>query len=140
MLKFNSHFKMGTDDVVLYAKENLHVFNENADLQAKEIGDGNINYVFNVWDTKTNDSIIIKQADTVLRLSGRPLDVDRNRIEAEILILHGKLAPQFVPKVYKYDPIMCAISMEDISDHISLRSELLNRKIFPSLADHITTF
>ena len=30
--------------------------------------------------------------------------------------------------------------MEDISDHISLRHELLNRKIFPSLADHITTF
>ena len=100
---------MNTEDVVLYAKENLHIFNEDADLQAKEIGDGNINYVFKVWDTKTNESIIIKQADTVLRSSGRPLDVDRNRIEAEILMLQGKLAPQYVPKVYKYDPIMCAI-------------------------------
>jgi len=131
---------MGTEDVRLYARENLNIFSEDADLKAKEIGDGNINYVFKVWDAETNDSIIIKQADLLLRSSGRPLDVDRNRIEAEALILQGKLASQFVPKVYKYDPIMCAISMEDISDHISLRSELLSRKTFPSLADHITTF
>lgn len=140
MFKFNSHFKMGTEDVVLYAKENLDIFNEDAELQAKEIGDGNINYVFKVWDELTNKSIIVKQADIVLRSSERPLDVDRNRIEAEVLMLQGKLASKLVPKVYKYDPIMCAISMEDISDHISLRSELLSRKIFPSLADHITTF
>jgi len=140
MSKFNQHFKMGTQDAVLYAKENLDIFNEDEKLQAKEIGDGNINYVFKVWDTNSNESIIIKQADILLRSSGRPLDVDRNRIEAEALKLQGELAPQFVPKVYKYDPIMCAISMEDISDHTNLRSELLRRKIFPKLADHITTF
>lgn len=131
---------METNDVATYAKENLDIFNEDAELKAKEIGDGNINYVFKVWDALTNKSIIIKQADTLLRSSGRPLDVDRNRIEAEILMLQGKLAPKFVPKVIKYDPIMCAIAMEDISDHISLRSELLKKKIFPCLADHITTF
>jgi 5-methylthioribose kinase len=140
LLKFNSHFKMETDDVVIYAKEKLNIFNKDANLQAKEIGDGNINYVFKVWDALNNKSIIIKQADIVLRSSGRPLDVDRNRIEAEILTLQGKLASEFVPKVYKYDPIMCAISMEDISDHISLRAELLSRRIFPNLSDHITTF
>ena len=140
MFKFNAHFRMETNDVATYAKENLDIFNEDAELKAKEIGDGNINYVFKVWDALTNKSIIIKQADTLLRSSGRPLDVDRNRIEAEILMLQGKLAPKFVPKVIKYDPIMCAIAMEDISDHISLRSELLKKKIFPCLADHITTF
>ncbi len=140
MSKFNSHFRMGTEDARIYAKENLDIFNKDAELQAKEIGDGNINYVFKVWDALTNESIIIKQADVLLRSSGRPLDVDRNRIEAEALMLQGKLASQLVPKIYKYDPIMCALSMEDISDHISLRSELLNRKVFPKFADHITTF
>ena len=131
---------METQDAIAYAKENLDIFDKATDLQAMEIGDGNINYVFKVWDAETNKSIIIKQADVLLRSSGRPLDVDRNRIEAEALMLQGKVAPEFVPKVYKYDPIMCAIAMEDISDHVCLRSELLNRKIFPLLADHITTF
>jgi len=66
--------------------------------------------------------------------------VDRNRIEAEVLMAQEKLAPKFVPHIYKYDNIMCVIAMEDISDHLSLRSELLKRKTFPYLADHITTF
>lgn len=140
MTRFNSHFRMGTQDAIIYAKEKLDVFGKAADLQAKEIGDGNINYVFKVWDEKTDKSIIIKQADVLLRSSGRPLDVDRNRIEAEVLMAQEKLVPKFVPHIYKYDNIMCVIAMEDISDHLSLRSELLKRKTFPYLADHITTF
>ncbi|WP_330671488.1 S-methyl-5-thioribose kinase [Anaeromicrobium sp.] len=131
---------MEAKDAVLYAKENLRIFDENAKLDAIEIGDGNINYVFKVWDVNTKKSVIIKQADILLRSSGRPLDVDRNRIEAEVLMLQGSLASGLVPKVYKYDPIMCTLSMEDISDHKNLRKELLHRKTFPHLGDHITTF
>ncbi|HLS52606.1 MAG TPA: S-methyl-5-thioribose kinase, partial [Tissierellaceae bacterium] len=140
MADFNKHFRMKVEDVVLYAREKLDIFSEDADLKAKEIGDGNINYVFKVWDEKTGQSVVIKQADTLLRSSGRPLDTDRNRIEAEALMLQSKLAPSFVPKVYKYDPIMCALTMEDISDHYNLRYELLKRKKFPKFADHITSF
>jgi len=68
---------MEEEDAILYAKEKLDIFDENANLASKEIGDGNINYVFKVWDVDTNKSVIIKHADTVLRSSGRPLDVDR---------------------------------------------------------------
>lgn len=140
MSKFDKHFKMETEDVINYVKEKLGIFDKNANLKAEEIGDGNINYVFKVWDEDTKKSIVIKHADILLRTSGRPLDVDRSRIEAEVLSLQGKLAPGLVPKVYKYDPIMCALSMEDISDHGNLREELLNCKIFPKLGDQITTF
>jgi len=127
-------------DAILYSKEKLIIFDENANLKAREIGDGNINYVFRVWDEDTNESVVIKQADKVLRASGRPLDVDRNRIESDVLIMQGILTPSLVPKLYKYTPIMCALSMEDISDHSNLRKELLKRNTFPYLADHITTF
>jgi len=138
--KFDKHFKMETDDVLDYIKGKLDFFDKDASLKAKEIGDGNINYVFKIWDENTKKSIVIKHADILLRTSGRPLDVDRNRIEAEVLSLQGELAPGLVPKVYKYDPIMCALVMEDISDHGNLREELLEGKIFHKLADHITTF
>ncbi|CDI49012.1 S-methyl-5-thioribose kinase [Clostridium tetani] len=140
MSRFDSHFRMETEDAILYAKEKLGMFDEHAKLQAEEIGDGNINYVFKVWDVNTKKSVIIKHADIFLRSSGRELDVDRNRIEAEVLMLQGILAPGLVPKVYKYDSVMCTLSMEDISDHGSLRKELLKRKTFPDFEDHITTF
>ncbi|QVK18385.1 S-methyl-5-thioribose kinase [Mycoplasmatota bacterium] len=140
MSKFNKHFRMEIEDAILYAKEKLSIFNQDAKLNAVEIGDGNINYVFKVWDENTKQSVVIKQADTLLRSSGRPLDVDRNRIEAEVLMLQEKLATGLVPKIYKYDPVMCAVSMEDISDHSNLRKVLLERKTYPTLADDITTF
>lgn len=141
MKDFSVHFKMHEDDAIIYAREKLDFFHKDADLQAKEIGDGNINYVFKVWDESTGKSVIIKHADKALRNTpGRLLDIDRSRIEAEVLILHNGLAPGLVPIVYRYDPIMCALSMEDISDHGNLRYELLKRNIFPKLADDITTF
>ncbi|RXM75235.1 S-methyl-5-thioribose kinase [Clostridium tetani] len=140
MSRFDSHFRMETEDAILYAKEKLGIFEEHAKLQAEEIGDGNINYVFKVWDVNTKKSVIIKHADIFLRSSGRELDVDRNRIEAEVLMLQGILAPGLVPKVYKYDSVMCTLSMEDISDHRNLRKELLKRNTFPNFVDHITTF
>ncbi len=140
MSRFNKHFKMECNDVIAYVKEKLTIFKQDAILEAEEIGDGNINYVFRVWDRKTKQSIVIKQADKLLRSSLRPLDVDRNRIEAEVLMLEGKLAPRLVPCIYKYDSVMCIVVMEDISDHSNLRKVLLERKIFPKFADDITTF
>ncbi|ABR49875.1 5-methylthioribose kinase [Alkaliphilus metalliredigens QYMF] len=140
MSKFSSHFKMDEEDVILYVKEKLDFFEKGAKLRAEEIGDGNINYVFRVWDVNAKTSVVVKQADTLLRSSGRPLDVDRNRIEGEVLMMQEKLAPGLVPKVYQYDPIMCCLVMEDIGDHENLRKALLERKVFLRLADHISTF
>lgn len=141
MKDFSSHFKMDENDAIVYAKQNLDLFQEDARLKAKEIGDGNINYVFKVWDESTEQSVIIKHADKLLRnTKERLLDVDRSRIEAEVLMLHNDLVAGLVPKVYKYDSTMCALSMEDISDHGNLRYELLKRNTFPRLADDITTF
>lgn len=140
MSKYTEHFLMNIDDAKIYTKEVLKHFDPDADLEGAEIGDGNINYVYKIWDKKTQKSIIIKQADKLLRSSGRPLDVYRNKIEAEILKLQGELAPLYVPKVYNYDEVMCALSMEDISAYKNLRTELMDGKIFEHLADNISTF
>ncbi len=140
MSKFEKHFRMGEQDAIDYAREQTDCFAKEAVLNASEIGDGNINYVFKVWDVSTGHSIIIKHADVLLRSSGRELDVNRNRIEANILKLEARYAPGLVPEVYKYDPVMCVMVMEDVSDYKNLRTELLARKTFPRLADDITTF
>jgi len=142
MIDFKTeYFTMKEEEVIQYVKMELDFFKEDAKLVCKEIGDGNLNYVFLVKDEVHGDSIIIKQAGPVARISDEfVLSPDRNRIESEILQLHDELAEGFVPKVYHYDPIMNCTAMEDLSDHTIMREALLNKETFPLFADHITTF
>lgn len=137
----SEYFKMTEQDALNYSKTMLNIFKQDAELTCKEIGDGNLNYVFKVVDEKNNQSIIIKQAGPVARISDEfKLSPDRNRIESEILKLQHGLAPGFVPNVYKYDPIMNCCVIEDLSDHEIMRTALLKYKKFPLFADHISTF
>jgi 5-methylthioribose kinase len=141
MSKFDKYFLMNSSDAMDYALEKLSIFSADAELDSKEIGDGNLNYVFRVWDKKSNNSVIIKQAGYTARISDDfKLSTDRNRIEAELLKFEGILAPGLVPIVYKYDNIMSCCSMEDLSGYTIMRQALLQHKIFPNFAEHITTF
>ena len=137
---FDSFFLMNTEDVRRYAVEVLHRFAPDEPTACTEIGDGNINYVFRVVSEADGHSVIVKQADRLLRSSGRPLDMVRNKIEAAILRLEGELAPGMVPEVYHYDETMAATSMEDISDYKNLRRELAAGRVYPHLADNISSF
>ncbi|AEY65224.1 S-methyl-5-thioribose kinase [Clostridium sp. BNL1100] len=141
MSKFDKYFLMSPSDAADYAAEKLSIFCCDSELDSKEIGDGNLNYVFRVWDKKSNKSVIIKQAGYTARISDDfKLSPDRNRIEAETLRFQGDLAPGLVPVVYKYDDIMSCCSMEDLSEYTIMRQALLQHKIFPNFAEHITTF
>lgn len=140
MEKFNTHFLMSHEDVKEYVTKKLNLFSEEAELEIKEVGDGNINYVFIVEEPTTKKSVVVKQADSLLRSSGRPLDINRNKIEADILKVQYDLVPEFIPEIYHYDEKMAALTMEDISAFKNLRYELEGQKTFPKLADEISTF
>lgn len=138
-MKYQEHFLLDCDEVISYVKEK-NLFLENDDLTVKEIGDGNINYIFKVENKIDGKSIVLKQADKLLRSSGRPLDLARSKIEANILRIENNLAHHFVPEIYFYDEIMCVLAMEDISEYKNLRTELVAGKIFPNFADNISEF
>ena len=140
MRTFDSFFLMNTDDVRRYAVEVLHRFDADEETECREIGDGNINYVFQVRSLRDGRSVIVKQADRLLRSSGRPLDLYRNKIEAAVLKLEGELAPGLVPEVYFYDETMAATSMEDVSACRNLRRELMAERFYPHLSDRISSF
>ena len=138
---FEQYFLMKEADVIDYVKEKLTFFSADSDLKCKEIGDGNLNYVFRVWDAKSNQSVIVKQAGDTARISDEfKLSTDRNKIESEVLVLAGKLAPNLAPDVYRYDETMNCCVMEDLSDHQIMRQALINHQKFPLFADHITTY
>ena len=133
MSRFDTYFLMKTPDVLEYVKEKGYMPTD-ADLTAKEIGDGNLNYVYRVVDNKSGKSVIVKQAGVSLRISAEmKVSTDRNRIESEILQIQWKYAPGLVPQIFGYDTVMSACVMEDLSDHALMRYALMRHETFPPL-------
>ncbi len=142
MDRFERYFLMTEGDVVSYVTFKLPgFFDDGAELSCKEIGDGNLNYVFRVKDEVSGKTIIVKQAGEELRISKEMhVSTDRGRIEARILGIQNEYAPGLVPKVYSYDPVMCAILMEDMTGHTMMRTALISHEIYPKFAEQITDF
>jgi len=118
----------------------------DADLVAREVGDGNLNQVFIVQghrvDGTPNGSVVLKQALPYLRVAGEswPLTRERMRFETQALVKHNELAPGLAPLVYHFDNEMSLVVMEDLSALEVMRRPLVARKRFPHFADHISTF
>lgn len=141
MTDFNTYFLMKADEVIQYVIAKTDFFNSSSHLTCAEIGDGNLNYVFRVVDGVSGKSVIVKQAGDTARISDEfKLSTNRIRIESNVLRLEGQLAPGLVPDVYLYDDVMNCCVMEDLSDHTILRTALIEGRIFPKLADDLTTF
>ncbi|SHN35862.1 S-methyl-5-thioribose kinase [Gracilibacillus kekensis] len=135
------YFTMNEEQAMEYAKKKLDYFKSDAELTCKEIGDGNLNYVFQIVDEKNKNSIILKQAGPVARISDEfKVSPDRNRIESDILKIQYEYVPEHTPKTYRYDPVMNCFAMEDLSEYEIMRSALIKHQTFPEFADHITTF
>jgi 5-methylthioribose kinase len=120
----------------------LNFFAPGAELVVHEIGDGNLNLVFQIKDLHTSKSLIIKQALPYARVVGEswPLTLDRSRIESDALKLAGEVVPNLVPEVYYTNPTLALTVMEDLSTHTILRKGLIARNKYPQLADHIGTY
>ncbi len=133
--------KLDEVKVIEYVKK-LGIFPEDANLTAREVGDGNLNYVFIVKDEKSGKSVAVKQALPYVRVVGEgwPMTLDRARIEGEALKIQDKLAPGLVPKPFHVDPEMAVIVMEDLSHMEVMRRGMIRMKKYPKFPDHISTF
>ena len=119
--------------------KSLNLFAESSQLSCQEIGDGNLNYVFQVTDSITKKSLIIKQALPYAKIIGEswPLTLKRASIEANVLKKHGEFVPELVPEVYVSDEELAFTIMEDLSHLTVAREGLINGKSFPRLSHDI---
>lgn len=131
-----------TTESVVQVVAPLNYFDDVNRLEIKEIGDGNLNYVFHLVEPATGKSLIVKQALPYAKVVGEswPLTLDRARIESEALLKAGEFVPALVPKVLHTDETRACTVMEDLSDHLILRKGLIQGEIYPKLAEHIATF
>lgn len=124
-----------------YARKKSDLFSGADSLECKEIGDGNLNMVFRIWQPGTDKSVIVKQSLPHARIdTSIHAPLERATIESEMLVLHDKNCPGLAPRIYDYDRDMYAIVMEDLSDHIVCRYGLMQGNVYPKLAEHMGEF
>ncbi len=130
-------------DYVRSRSELSGIFQPSDEIEAVEVGDGNLNLVFKVWvKADPKRTVVLKQALPYVRLVGDswPLPPDRARIEAQALEIHGRLVPQHTPKVYFYDPDMYLTAMRNLTEHIIMRKDMIQGIKYPHFAEHIGLF
>jgi len=106
---------------------------------AKEVGDGNINFVYIVSCAATQNAVVVKQGLPFVRVVGEswPLTQERVRYEAEALQTAHGFCPAHVPEVFLYDASMSVIAMRFLEPpHIILRGGIVAGATYPRLAAH----
>lgn len=126
-------------DAVAYAQQFAGLDDPASLVDAQEVGDGNLNLVFKIFDTQGISRIIVKQALPYVRCVGEswPLTLDRARLEAETLVEHYKYSPQHTVKILHYDASLAVMVMEDLSDHRIWRGELIGGKGYPQACSQL---
>jgi len=116
-----------------------HLGGDYKQWKIREVGDGNLNFVYVVEGVKSG--LIVKQAVPFIRLvPSWPLTTERMFYEHETLAEEYKVVPHLVPKPYHFDKAMSLIVMEYLQDHILLRTGLIKATVYPQFAEHIAEF
>lgn len=128
-----------TEETAIALARRLYPFPEGAELVCREIGDGNLNYVFQIKNPKSGKALIIKQALPYAKVVGEswPLTLKRAAIEANALQKHGEFAPGLVPSVYATDEELAITVMEDLSHLTIAREGLIQGEAYPKLSEDI---
>ena len=118
-------------------------FSSFDDLDIQEVGDGNLNFVFLVSNSRNRDeTVVVKQAVPFLRIVGESWPLSRHRMDREIAALEVQrtLCPDHVPEIYFSSNDMSLVVMRNLREHRILRGELIEGQRFPMLAEHMSTF
>lgn len=128
-----------TEETAVQLVKELNLLSEHGAVECREIGDGNLNYVFKITEVETGKGVIVKQALPYAKVVGEswPLTLKRATIEANALKKHGEFVPDLVPKVYASDENLAITIMEDLSHLTIARGGLINGEAYPKLSGDI---
>jgi 5-methylthioribose kinase len=137
---------LNLETIIAYVRnheQSAQYLNPNSDLEVQEIGDGNLNLVWRVFERENRSrSILLKQGLPYLRAAGEswPLSPDRARFEAQALELQHRFASGLIPKPYWFDADMLVNAMEDLTEHQVLRRPMMAGHQFVGLGETIGKF
>ena len=137
---------LNRDNIAHYLEERraeIGFFEPDAKLQVEEIGDGNLNFVYRVFDaSKPKFSLVLKHAPPYIKILGPdyPLTSERLSYEARALKVYNRLFMNTVPKLHFFDPDAAVIVMEYLPAYRLLRDDLILGKINPIIPKQIGRF
>ena len=112
-------------------------------IEASEIGDGNLNFVYLVRSVSDpSKAVIAKQAVPYLRIAGEGFPLSRERMTYEIRALRTfkELSSDYVPEIYYTSEAMSLLVMEYLGEHVIFRTGLLEGKQYVHFAEHISSY
>ncbi len=136
---------LDVDTIIDYVREHPmaaeHV-NTDGEFESVEVGDGNLNLVFKVFDRTSERSLLLKQALPYVRAAGEdwPLSPERAAFEARALEIEHRYAPGLVPEPYWFDEVLMLNAMENLGDHKVIRFPMMEAKRYRDLGATIGDF
>ncbi|XBS69287.1 S-methyl-5-thioribose kinase [Acerihabitans sp. KWT182] len=123
-------------DAVDYARRHAGFDDPESLLSAEEVGDGNLNLVFKILDRQGVSRVVVKQALPYVRCVGEswPLTLDRARIEAQTLLVHGGYCPRHTVRILHHNAEQAVMIQEDLSALAIWRHELTAGRYYPDAA------
>lgn len=124
-------------------QSDIDFFDYNTDIDSVEIGDGNLNFVYRVYDTTQPDhSLVLKQAPPYIKILGPdyPLPPERITFEYQALKTYNEFASDTVPTLYFFDEVSAVIIMEDLQGYRLLRDDLISGQVNTSISVEIGRF
>ena len=137
---------LNKDNIALYLRERqaeIGFFDTDAKLQVEEIGDGNLNFVYRVFDASNPESsLVLKQAPPYIKILGPdyPLSSERLSYEARALKVYNRFVNDAVPTLYFFDPDSAVIVMEYLPEYRLLRDELILGRVNQIIPKQIGRF
>ncbi len=141
-MKYKVLDKNSVIDYLFEVQEVMEFFGED-DFEASEVGDGNLNFVYLVKSIQNPiKALIVKQAVPYLRCVGEDFPLSRERMTYEIraLLNFKKIVPNFIPDIYHTSEDMSVLVMQYLDSHIILRTGLIDKKTYPNMSSHISTY
>lgn len=113
---------------------------EAARLSIREIGDGNLNFVFHV--AGGGRALAIKQAMPYSRMSGGARALTAERLTYETLALEefARHAPAHVPAIHHFDADRALLGQEFLSPHVIMRKGMMDGVVYPHFAAHMAAY
>lgn len=138
--------ELNRDTIPQYLRDHqaeIVFFDSDTELSVEEIGDGNLNFVYRVFDTAQPErSLVLKQAPPYIKILGPdyPLPPERLSFESRSLDIYNQLANETVPTQYYFDSDAAVIVMEDLRKYCLLRDELIAGRVNQTVPEQIGRF
>ncbi|MDO4189526.1 MAG: phosphotransferase [Eubacteriales bacterium] len=125
------------DNIIAYMKKHMPDLDTSVPMtismvgegSAEEDGDGYVNYIFRVQSEK--GSYVVKQGLPMGRMTGAPMNMERNKLDYDAMRIFYAIAPEYVPFLVFHDEDNNVFVMEDVSYLNVARFQFNKNVIFP---------